>query len=335
MTKIDQSEYGLLKDLTQSFGPSGNEKQVAELITKIVSQYCNEVYTDVLGNLIARKNGSRKKVMISAHMDEIGIIVTHVDNNGFLRFAPIGGIKNSEILYRKVIFSNGRIGVIGREKSEKTSETNLLKFFIDIGASSKEEAEEIVNIGDMAVFVGEFVQSGNRFISKALDNRVGCFIALEVLKHVTCEHELFFVFTAQEEIGTRGAKTAAYTIEPDLAIIIDTTIAEDIPKAVRTNISLNKGVGIKVMDRSIVVSPKIKTWIAEIAENHKIPYQWEVLEKGGTDSGPVHLTKGGVPTGVISIPVRYLHSSNEMVDKKDIEAAVKLLLNLLQNTNLC
>lgn len=162
--------------------------------------------------------------------------------------------------------------------------------------------------------MGDFVESGSRIISKALDDRIGCFIAMEALKRTKSTHELAFVFTVQEEIGTRGAKTAAYALEPDLAIAVDVTATGDTPKAHPMSIELGLGVGIKVLDHSMITSPQVKRWMAMVATENNIPFQWEVLEYGGTDSGAIHLSRGGVPSGVLSIPTRYVHSPAEMLD---------------------
>lgn len=330
MSKQKQLDYGLLQQLTQKFGPSGNEKEVADLITEQVQASADSVQTDTLGNLIVRKNGKGKKIMIACHMDEVGVMVTHIDNQGYLYFAPVGGLRNSELAGKRVIFSNRRVGIISRNSKKNEDNRPSEKFFIDIGVANGEEARGIISEGDMAVLVGDFQETDNHIISKALDNRIGCFVAIEVLKQIQSENNLFFTFTAQEEVGARGAKTAASTIQPDLALVIDTTISYDYPEE-RNRTCVGQGVAIKVMDRSIVVSPKIKNWMANLASQKSITYQWEIITAGGTDSGPVHLTKGGIQTGGIAIPVRYLHTSNEIVAKKDILAAYHLLLELLQN----
>lgn len=330
---MKELDFAMLEQLTQIFGPSGSEEQVAEFIGNQLGKYCDEVKTDTLGNLIAVRNGTGKKIMVAAHMDEIGLMVTHLDKEGFLRFTPLGGVRVSNLVGQRVKFSTGRIGTISVEKLEKPSDFKPDKLYLDIGVSSREEAEQIVRIGETAVFVGDFVESGSRIISKALDDRIGCFVAMEALKRTKSNHELAFVFTVQEEIGTRGARTAAYAIEPDLAIAVDVTLTGDTPKAHTMSVKLGSGVGIKVLDHSMITSPQIKRWMAAVATDRKIPFQWEVLEHGGTDSGAIHLSRGGVPSGVISIPTRYVHSPAEMIDKRDVEAAVDLLVALLEQAN--
>lgn len=323
--------YDLLKQLTQAFGPSGGEEAVAGLIEQTVRPYCDQVSTDNLGNLIVSRDGTGKSIMIAAHMDEIGIMITHIDEQGFLRFATVGGVHVAELPHRRVKFRDGREGVIGVEKLEKQSDLKLSKLYIDIGAANREEASQFVGVGDLGVFCGDFQDEGDKLISKAMDDRVGCFIAIEVLKRTKSPYQLNFVFTVQEEVGTRGAQVAAYSLSPDLAIAVDVTLTGDTPKAHQMDVKLGKGAAIKVYDRSMITSPKVKRWMADVAEQQNIPFQWEILEFGGTDSGAIHLSKGGVPSGVISVPTRYVHSPAEMVDRRDIESAIDLLLALLEN----
>ncbi|HVJ48627.1 M42 family metallopeptidase [Desulfitobacterium sp.] len=323
-------DYTLLERLSQAYGPSGAEKGISEKIAAVIQPYCDSLTQDKLGNLIAIRKGSGKKIMIATHMDEIGVMITHIDENGFLRFTTVGGVHVAELPHRRVQFQNGRTGIISMEKLDKPSDLKLSRLYLDIGAANQEEAEQIVQIGDSAVFTGELVHSGSRILSKALDNRVGCFVAIEALKRVQTEHELSFAFTVQEEVGLRGAQTAAFALDPDVAIAVDVTLTGDTPKAHPMEVKLGNGVAIKVFDHSMITPPQIKQWMTTTAEKYKIPYQFEVLEFGGTDSGAIHLTKGGIPAGVLSIPTRYVHSPSEMIDSKDVEAAVNLLVALLE-----
>ncbi|WP_368292460.1 M42 family metallopeptidase [Dehalobacter sp. TBBPA1] len=328
---LDSLDFTLLQQLTQTFGPSGQEHNVAALILDQTKNDADTAYTDTLGNLIVRKKGQGKKMMIACHMDEVGIMVTHINKQGYLYFAPVGGLRDHVLLAQRFVFANGAVGVVSREEKKKPDENSPERLFLDLGATSEQEARTMVREGDMAVFSGAYHETKDCMISKALDNRAGCFIALEVLKRVSSQDDLYFVFTAQEEVGARGAKTAAYALEPDLALNIDTTFSFDMPREYEVpRTSLNKGIAIKVMDRSIVVSPQIKNWMAEIAEQHEIPYQWEIITKGGTDSGPVHLTKGGIPTGGLAVPVRHLHTPGEIASKNDIRSGISLLLALLE-----
>lgn len=333
MSNVQNSlDFSLLERLTQTYAPSGIERAVAEQISEIIRPYCDSLTQDKMGNLIAVRKGSGngKKIMVAAHMDEIGVMITHIDKNGFLRFTTVGGVHITELPHRRVRFSNGRTGVISLEKLDKPADLKLSKLYIDIGAADQDEAEGMVQIGDSAVFTGEFAWAGSRIISKALDDRIGCFVAIEALKRVQTEHEIAFAFTVQEEVGLRGAQTAAFALEPDVALAVDVTLTGDTPKAHPMDVKLGSGVAIKVLDRSMITPPQVKQWMAETAEKERIPYQWEVLEAGGTDSGAIHLTKGGIPAGVLSIPTRFVHSPSEMIDAKDVEAAVELLVALLE-----
>lgn len=319
----------LLKELTEIYGPSGREDKIREFIKKKVSPYADETETDILGNLIVHKKGTGKKIMLAAHMDEIGIIVTFIDNNGFLRFSGVGGLNRQDILYKRVCFENGVIGVVGTEKDNK--DKLISKMFIDIGAENKEEAEKMVAVGDMASFAGEFKKSGNAVISKALDNRAGCYVLIEALKHVETNNDLYFVFTVQEEVGLRGAKTSAYGIEPDFAVAIDVTDTGDTPNAEDMAVKLGKGAAIKVMDSSVLCDSGIRTALIECAKENNIPYQLEVMTDGGTDAGAIAVARAGIKTGGISIPTRYIHSPSEMANIGDIENCVSLLTKYINN----
>lgn len=313
----------LLERLVNCCSVSGNENSVRELIKNEASKYSDEIYEDAMGNLIVRKKGLGKKIMLAAHMDEIGVIVTFVEENGFLRFAPVGGLYTKDLLGRRVEFSDGTLGVIGIE--EEAKERTVQKMFIDIGARDKKEAEKTVKIGDTACFTGEFRVQNNRVISKALDNRAGCYVLLEVLKECKkTNNDLYFVFTVQEEVGLRGAKTSAFSIMPDLALSVDVTDTGDTPKSEVMAVSLGKGCAIKVMDSSCMCSFDVRSTLIELAKKNSIPYQLEVLTAGGTDAGAIHLTGSGVKTGGISIPTRFIHSPSEMADIDDIGACIRL-----------
>ncbi len=321
----------ILEKLTQCYGPAGNEEKIRELIITEIKDYVDELEVDALGNLIARKKGHGKKLMFAAHMDEIGVIITHIDKDGFLRFANIGGINPHYSLYQRVQFCNGTTGVIGYEtKIEDMKDLKLNKMFIDIGAKTKEEAEKLVTIGDAACFVGDFSYKQNRITSKALDDRLGCYILIEFIKSLkNNNNDLYFVFTVQEELGLRGAKTSAFSVSPDYAIAIDVTLTGDTPNCDLMDIKLGKGPAIKVKDSSIITHHFIRKLMIETAKEMNIPYQLEILEKGGTDSGAIHLTKGGIPSGVLSIATRYVHSTCETVDEDDVINAIKLLAGIV------
>lgn len=325
-------EYSLLESLTQAFGPSGREENIRTLITSAVKDYCDEIICDKFGNLIVHKKGSGKKVLVAVHMDEIGTIITNADNKGFLRYSPVGGLRSNELVNARLKFEDGNYGVIHKE-TDIYDEKKIEKYYIDSPLINElSEAANYKLIGEMAVLFGPYYEFQNKIISKALDNRAGCFVAIEVLKQITSKDDLYFVFTVQEEVGTRGAKVAANMLEPDYAIVLDATIANDYPNNKNFNLALGAGCGIKVMDRSIIILPEIKEWIAAIALENKIPFQWEILENGGTDSGPIHLTKSGIITGGISIPIRHIHTPAEIADKRDIQAAADLLNVILHES---
>lgn len=317
----------LIKRLTETFGPAGSEGPIRELIRKEVEPYVDEIKVDALGNLICLKKGTGggKKVILDAHMDEIGVIVTHIDENGFLRFSNIGGVSPVVALGQRVYFENGTFGVIGSEKLDDIKDLKLDKLFIDIGATSLEEAAKKVKVGDMAAFYQPAIDLGNRMVAKAMDDRIGCAVVIEALKRLKqTQHDIYAVFAAQEEVGLRGARVAAYGIDPDVGIAFDVTRTGDTPKAHTMEVSLGKGAAIKVKDMSLICHPGLRNYLVKLAEDNDIPYQMEVLERGGTDSGAIQLTRAGVPAGVISIPSRYVHSPSEMVDLGDVEACVKL-----------
>lgn len=323
----------LLENLTQINSPSGNEAKIREYIRSVIETSCDEVYTDAMGNLIAHKSGKGKKIMLAAHMDEIGIIVTDIDDKGFIRFAAVGGIYTRYIVNMRVQFQNGTVGVIGAQEKAFEDKPELDKLHIDIGANNKEEAEKYVRVGDSAAFLGNIVFREDTVVSKAIDNRVGCAVLIDTLYNIKdSENDLYFVFTVQEEVGLRGAKTASFAIEPDIAIAVDVTDTGDTPDAPAMAVSLGKGTAIKVMDRSIMCDVDVRVKMIETAKKYNIPYQLEIMTDGGTDAGAIHLTRAGVKTGGISVPVRYVHSPSETASIKDIAASSKLLQKLVTET---
>ena len=323
---------GTLRKLTEAFGPSGSEQQVRDLIRAEVEPLADEVRTDALGNLIAAKHGPGKRVMLAAHMDEIGIIATYIDEKGFLRFSRIGGLNPLTLLGSRVRFADGTVGVIGVEKLEDPAKVpDLDKLYIDIGAKSK--ADVRVRIGDVACMDRSLVDGGNRLIGKAMDDRAGCAVLVEILRRLRdCQHDAYFVFTTQEEVGLRGATTSTYRIDPDIAIAVDVTLTGDTPKSATMAVSLGEGVAIKVRDGGMLAHPAVKDLLVQRAEENRIPYQLEVLEGGTTDARVMQTARAGVPAGVISVPCRYVHTASEMIDLTDAEAAVNLLTTVLQNS---
>jgi len=316
----------LVKRLTEAFGPSGAEGPIREVIRKEVEPLVDEIRVDALGNLICRKKGrGGKKILLDAHMDEIGLMVTHIDDNGFLRFGTIGGVNPYIALGQRVYFENSTFGVIGSERIDDPKDVKHEKLFIDIGAKDKKEAGAKVKVGDSAAFFQPAVDLGCKMVAKAMDDRIGCVVIIETLRRLSeTPNEIFAVFAVQEEVGLRGARVAAFGIEPDAGLAFDVTRTGDTPKGITMDVGLGKGAAIKVKDSSLICHPGLKNYLVKLAEDHGIPYQMEVLEAGGTDSGAIQMTKAGIPAGVVSIPCRYIHSPSEMVDMGDVEACVRL-----------
>lgn len=315
-----------LKLLTQAAGPSGNEENIKNVIEELASPFADEIYTDALGNLIVHKKGSGPRLMFDAHMDEIGLIVTFIEESGLIRFSNLGGIGPMTSLCQRVRFLNGTPGFVCRELNGEDT-FKLSDMYVDIGAKTKKEAEEKVSVGDVAVFEGKFEEANDRLISKAMDDRAGVFALLETLKNVkNSPNDLYFVFTVAEELGLRGAKAASFSVNPDFAIAVDVTKTGDMPGKEKMAVSLGGGAAIKIKDSSVLCHPYMKDKMRAVCEREKISYQLEVLISGGTDAGAISVSNGGVPTGAVSIPTRYIHTPMEMIDKNDLEAVIKLLI---------
>jgi endoglucanase len=296
----------------------------------------DEVRVDNLGNLILRKGEKGPdglRIMLAAHIDEIGLIATHIDDRGFARFLPVGGVRPAACLGSRVRFLNGAAGVIGVERlSDLSKVPSFEQLFIDLGASSRKECP--VRVGDVAVFERPFQEVGNRLVAKALDDRIGVAVLVETLRQLQAQktprlHEIYFVFSVQEEVGVRGATTAAFGIDPDLGLAVDITGTGDTPKGLKMEVSLGKGPAIKVRDMGLLADPRLVRRLVETAEKAGLPYQLEILERGGTDAQAIQLTRAGVPAGCISIPGRYIHTPSEMVDFDDAQNAVRLLVEFL------
>lgn len=320
----------LLQKLTETFGPSGHESAVRELIRAEVQPLADEIRVDALGNLIVRKGKGGKKIMIAAHMDEIGLVASHIDENGFVRFTSIGGVRAFNLMGGRVRFLDGTPGIIYAEPADKPGELPAIeKMFIDVGASSRKDCP--VKLGDVAAFDRPYLEMGDRLVAKSIDDRIGCLVAIEALRTLkTTPHEVYFVFTTQEEVGTRGAGTAAYGVDADLGFSIDVTAWGDTPGMFpKFDVALGKGPAIKIRDSGMISDPRIVRWMTETAESEKIPYQREVLLAGSTDARSMQLARAGMPVGCVSIPCRYVHAPSEMVDYNDVKNAVKLVTALL------
>ena len=320
----------LLENILTAYGPSGHEGRVADVIRKALEGHVDEIYTDAMGSLIAVKkgDGTGKRIMASAHMDHIGMAVVDVDKNGFVRVCNVGGIRAQKMVSGHVVFGNGVMGVVGADEKVK-GELQVSDLYIDIGAETREEALSMVSLGDMCVMVPRVSMLGeNRIASPAMDDRIACFVQAQALLALpeNIKNDVYAVFSVQEEVGLRGATTAAYHVNPDLGIAVDVTGVGDVPKvATKVPVDLGRGAAIKIMDRSLICTPSVVHMMEKLAEENGIMVQREVLPYGGTDAGAMQRTRGGVPSGAISIPCRYIHSEAETVDKRDVQACVELL----------
>jgi endoglucanase len=315
----------LIDRLTRAHGPSGREDDVRRLIAAELGSQVDGMRTDALGNLIAWKGGDGPRVMLAAHMDEIGFMVTHVDDKGFLRYAVVGGMDHVGLPGQRVVFPGGQIGVIGDEPVDEPKDLKHEKLFIDAGTDAG------IAVGDVAVFHRPLEQAGHRLIGKALDDRLGCAVLVEVARRLAASpNRVFFVFTVQEEATIAGALTAAYGLQPAWGVAVDVTSTGDTPK-VRPpmEVALGKGPAVKVMDQSVLCHPRVRQALEQAAVAAGVSFQREILERGGTDAGAIALTREGVPAGVVSLPTRYIHTPSEMADLRDIEGAVALLLAFL------
>jgi endoglucanase len=267
--------------------------------------------------------------MLAAHMDEIGLMVTHVDANGFCRFTGIGGIRPQALTGSRVRFVNGVPGVINADRiTDPTRVPAMDQFYIDVGAASRNQCP--VKVGDVCGFERPFLDMGKRLVAKSMDDRIACAVLIETMRALkTTPHELHFVFTTQEEVGVRGASTSAFGIDPELGLAVDVTATGDTPKSSKMEVGLGKGPAVKVKDSGMLADPRVVKWMINTAEKGKIPFQREVLDGGSTDARAIQLTRGGVPAGCLSIPCRYVHTPSEMVEYDDVLNGVKLLTALL------
>lgn len=327
----------LIKKLVEAWGPSGYEHQVRALIQEEVADLADAIYVDGLGNLICRvgAEGQGKRVMIAAHMDEIGVMANFAEpNTNYLRFTNIGGLLYTTLHGNRVKFEDGTIGVIGAHDAfgkGRTSASSVDNFYIDV---QSEAGAMAVAPGSPAGFWREMQQRGDRVVAKALDDRIGCVVAIEAmrkLKETGTPNENYFVFTVQEEVGIRGAKAAAYSVDPDVGIALDVTATGDEIKNRKMAVKLGAGAAVKIHDTSLIVPKAVVDWMIARAEADNIPYQRELLVGGGTDAGAIQVTRAGVPSGTISIPTRFLHTTSETVDVNDVQACIDLLTGLLSN----
>lgn len=318
----------LLKQLTGAFGVSGRENSVREILTEELSEL-GEISISPLGNLTLHIKGKGEKILFAAHMDEIGLMVTYIEENGFLRFTAVGGVDPVRTVGSRIRFENGVLGIVECGEKKDTNNIKISDLYIDISAADAKEASKYVNIGDMAVFDGKFIQHGRFVTSKALDNRIGCYVLAEAAKSLAKKHkDVYMVFTAQEEVGLRGAKTAAENINPDFAFAVDITAAGDYDK--KLAVKTGGGICIKVRDNSVISHADARDMIKSSADKLKLKYQYEVLPYGGCDAGALQLCCGGIKTGALSVPIRYVHTVNETANISDIKDAIRIVAKMCE-----
>lgn len=335
----------LLKEICETAGAPGFEQRIREIVIREMTPLCDSISVDNMGNVTALKKGKEeKKVMIAAHMDEIGFIVTHIDDNGFLRFHTLGGFDPKTLTAQRVIVHGRKdvIGVMGSKPihimtpEERNKAPQVHDFFIDLGMS-KEEVAKLVRVGDPITRQRELIEMGSCVNCKSIDNRVSVFILIETFRELkNVPYNVYGVFTVQEEVGIRGANVAAHTIGPDFGIGLDTTIAFDVPGSQPHEqvTKLGAGAGIKIMDSSTICDIRMVDFMKKTAEKHTIKWQPEILQAGGTDTAGIQrMGKTGAIAGAISIPTRHIHQVIEMADQNDIAACIRLLSACVHEIN--
>ena len=315
----------LLKQLCSLDGTSGDEGAVRQFVISQIKDFC-EYSVDNLGNIIAFKKGKKtpvKKVLIDAHLDEVGLIITHIEKDGFLRFKTVGGIDTAALMMRRVLINGKTLGVIGGkpvhlcEGDERKKLPDADKLYIDIGAKTDDEAKKLISVGDCAVMCSNFIVSGNKIITKALDDRVGCLVLIDLLKQ-DAEYDFYASFSVQEEVGLRGAGVVAYTVNPDAAIVIDGTTAADVTDVAPAKQVCRQGEGAVVSFMDGATSYDREYYNAALSSGIKAQSKCAVA--GGNNAGAIHLSRGGVKTVALSVPCRYIHTSNSVCDMRDVIA---------------
>ncbi|MBN2014968.1 MAG: M42 family metallopeptidase [Candidatus Altiarchaeota archaeon] len=336
----------LLKQLCEAAGISGYEKNVAEVMKRELAKTCDKVEIDGFGNIIATKGKGKTTIMIAAHMDEIGLMVKHIDEKGFLNFIKIGGIDDRVLIDQRVNIRTKKgdiCGIVGskpphlQKEEEKKKIVKHDELFIDIGAKDQREAQKMVEVGDPVIFEPNFGQLTKEvYYGKAIDNRLGCYILLKVMEGIpkNIKSRIYAVGTVQEEVGLKGARVSAFKLNPDYAFAVDTTIAGDTPNIKKTESSLKIGHGpaitiTEASGRGVITHPRLREFLTKTAKKYKIPYQVDVLEGGMTDGAVIYLTREGIPTGVVSIASRYIHGATGVFNMKDVENAIRLLTKAL------
>jgi len=330
--------YQTLKELIKVHGVSGREGAVAKAISEKIAPYVDEISTDALGNLIALKKGNgenKRKRMLCAHMDEIGFLITFIEDSGLLRIAPVGGIHFAASAFTEVVSESGVHGVLVPNDDTKPADFAADKFYIDIGAKNKKDAERRVSIGDFFVCAPNLIRLMNsRVAGRPFDDRVGCAVVIENARYFSenaPKNDVYYVFSVQEEVGLRGAKTSAYSVDPDYALVFDVTGTGDTPSAKPMACSVGSGAAIKIKDSSVICHREVVASLVSLAKANKITHQCEILAYGGTDTAAIQMSRGGAKVGAISIPTRYIHSGVELLDMKDAKACSDLSIKFIES----
>jgi endoglucanase len=335
----------LLKKILDASGISGYEKEITGIMQQELKKSCSEVIIDNFGNVIAKKGKGKKKIMIAAHMDEVGFLVKHISKEGFIYFIKVGGIDDRILLGQRVVIKarKGDIrGIIGAKPphlmkdDESKRNVKYEDMFIDIGCKSREEAAKKIEIADPIIFDADAgCLNGDLCYGKAIDNRVGCYAMIKIMEKLRVPAEVYAVATVQEEVGLKGARTSSFKIDPDFAIAIDTTVAGDTPgiKETESNLKLGSGVAITIIEasgRGVIVNEKVKELFIETAKKNNVHYQIDVIEGGMTDGAIIYMSREGVHTGVLSIPTRYIHSSTGVFNLRDLDSAIELAIRVIE-----
>lgn len=336
----------LLKRIIEAAGISGFENEIAKLMQKELQKVCGVARRDSFGNVIAKKGEGKKKLMLTAHMDEVGLLVKNISKEGFISFIKVGGIDDRILPAQKVLIKSKKgdvFGIIGskpphvQKEEEKKAAVKYEDMFIDIGAVSKEDAEKKVSVGDAVIFEPHSgVLSGRFCYGKAIDNRVGCYVLLKIMEKLKAKAEVYAVASVQEEVGLKGAKASSFSINPDFALVIDTSVAGDSPalKERDSSLKLGAGVGITLIEaggRGFIVNEKVKDLLLGLARTHQIKHQIDIIEGGMTDAAMIYMNREGILTGVLTVPTRYVHAPTGVFSLDDVEAAITLGVKAIES----
>lgn len=335
----------LLRKIIESAGIPGYESEVARLMFNEFKKVSADVHIDSFGNVIARKGKGKKKIMLAAHMDEVGLLVKHISKEGFISFIKVGGIDDRILPAQRVIIKAKKgdvFGIIGskpphlQKEEDRKQPLKYENMFIDIGCQTKEEAQKRLEVGDAVIFEpNSGVLNGKLYYGKAIDDRVGCYALIKIFEKIKAPAEIYAVATAQEEVGLKGARTSSFKINPDFAIALDTTVAGDTPQIQERESALKLGAGVAITlieacGRGMIVNEKVKNILIGAARDNKIKYQIDVIDGGMTDGAMIYMNREGVPTGVLSVPSRYIHSATSVFHIDDVSAAIDLAIKSVE-----